>query len=57
MASINEISKTDRVFRYARKNDRIPLYVGNVYFAVTHLTLCYAHPLVVIALCYALICH
>ena len=31
-------------------------YVSNVYFVVTHLTLCCVGPLVVIALCYALIC-
>ena len=30
--------------------------MGNVYFAVAHLTLCYVGPLVVIAFCYALIC-
>lgn len=31
-------------------------FMGNVYFAVAHLTLCYVGPLVIIVLCYALIC-
>lgn len=30
--------------------------MGNIYFAVAHLTLCYVGPLVIIVLCYALIC-
>lgn len=30
--------------------------MGNVYFAVAHLTICYVGPLVIIVLCYAMIC-